>query len=314
MEVVPSWFEGVLRVGIASTVISLFLINNGISSHFQDLYSESSNKIYKIMEESNQTDNQIRHNVSNLSIMSSSSSNVHVPDGNTKLNNHLSGDNFLEFRSTSLESQLHNFFLNLGKDKNVNSTARCNLNEQFLYNDSGMELDWENKSSARGKAFSWILDDEGSTGNKVIDQNPTLAQRYILALLFFSTDGVLRSNDSRPSESWTKHGALHFLDSNYHECDWYRKISGTKYGVMECDSNKQVTKLFLPELSLQGTLPSEIGYLSKLVSLDLLGNFIGGTVPASIGCLKKLEVLSLSNNNFSGTLPKSMGQMTNLSK
>jgi hypothetical protein len=53
----------------------------------------------------------------------------------------------------------------------------------------------------------------------------------------------------------------------------------------------------------QLVLPSDVGRLSRLVSLDLGNNSISGTIPASFGALSSLVTLRLGGNAFSGSIP-----------
>ncbi|KAI8015564.1 Receptor-like protein 35 [Camellia lanceoleosa] len=63
---------------------------------------------------------------------------------------------------------------------------------------------------------------------------------------------------------------------------------------------------------LTGSIPEEIGSLSKLTELDLPGNNLEGLIPSSIGQLTNLTWLDLSSNRLSGPIPSSIGQLTNL--
>ena len=49
---------------------------------------------------------------------------------------------------------------------------------------------------------------------------------------------------------------------------------------------------------LTGSIPSEIGNLTALESLDLLNNQLTGPIPSEIGQLPALEGLVLSNNQI----------------
>ena len=159
---------------------------------------------------------------------------------------------------------------------------------------------------------------------------PTLLQRYILVVFFFATKGQINVEydgsqaSSMPSRNvpltWTAHGSLHFLD-NLHECQWYDSWHGTWLGVKACSRTRstmtsywnwsqtattekeetgeeqeesQVTQLFLPELGLEGSVPLELGLLTKLQTLDLQSNYLGGDVPVSVGSLTDLRSLCKS--------------------
>ncbi|MFP5040471.1 leucine-rich repeat domain-containing protein [Parasediminibacterium sp. JCM 36343] len=115
----------------------------------------------------------------------------------------------------------------------------------------------------------------------------------------------------------------------------------TWYGVI-VDSNGRVTSLVLLNdlnhyfypyesgINLNGSLPSSIGDLTELRTLNLTNikyNYIGGVgafqvisangltgaIPASIGNLKKLTNLDLSYNKLTGSVPSSIRNLTNLS-
>ena len=74
--------------------------------------------------------------------------------------------------------------------------------------------------------------------------------------------------------------------------------------------NGAVTGLDLSDNNLTGEIPSEIGDLTSLETLELGGN-LTGAIPAEIGKLTRLEELSLGNN-FTGAIPAEIGNLTNL--
>lgn len=59
---------------------------------------------------------------------------------------------------------------------------------------------------------------------------------------------------------------------------------------------------------LTGTLPKGIAELSKTMELILLNNNrLRGSIPSELGSLTKLTSLQLQSNSFTGTLPSSFG-------
>lgn len=105
---------------------------------------------------------------------------------------------------------------------------------------------------------------------------------------------------------------------------------------MECNQNSRITGLSLKGLHIEGSIPTAIGGLRYLESLDLSDNSFTGALPDSLGqlvnlthmdlsnnaltvlssnltLLTNLKSLSLSNNGFGGSLPVFLASMTQLS-
>ncbi|KAK2972403.1 hypothetical protein RJ640_010840 [Escallonia rubra] len=80
----------------------------------------------------------------------------------------------------------------------------------------------------------------------------------------------------------------------------------------------KLERLSLPSNSLSGILPLSVANLTQLRWLDLGENHISGSIPAEIVNLRNLLSLDVRFNNFSGPIPlsivpSSIGQLTNLS-
>lgn len=169
----------------------------------------------------------------------------------------------------------------------------------------------DDPGSPQGMAFHWIVfEDE----RRVDPDDPHLVQRYALATLWFATnddayaaeggghagnsdddgrDGGVRRR-KKGEGKWKRR--LNFL-SPLHECDW--RGEG---GIRRCDSDGYVADVSLWN-GLRGTIPSEIGSLTKLTVLYLARNELRGTIPATIGRLTDLEYLGLQHNKLTGTVP-----------
>lgn len=65
---------------------------------------------------------------------------------------------------------------------------------------------------------------------------------------------------------------------------------------------------------LSGTLPANIGQLSKLQYLDLFNNNFQGPIPAQLGKLQSAEQIMLEQNQLTGTVPVTLGLLTNLER
>lgn len=72
------------------------------------------------------------------------------------------------------------------------------------------------------------------------------------------------------------------------------------------------TRITLSRKNLAGTLPSEIGLMTKLTYLDLADNLLYGSIPSSLISLTQLEHLDLHSNLLDGGIPSMLGMMTRL--
>ncbi|MEM9885905.1 MAG: 3-coathanger stack domain-containing protein [Bacteroidota bacterium] len=97
------------------------------------------------------------------------------------------------------------------------------------------------------------------------------------------------------------------------DCDPCGELDGTPWHGITCDINNQVTQLILQNNNLTGSLPSNIGDLSSLQTLDLRENSLQGALPISLGNLAYLKYLLLQNNGgFTGNIPTQLGDLSNL--
>ncbi|XP_068319444.1 MDIS1-interacting receptor like kinase 2-like [Pyrus communis] len=62
-----------------------------------------------------------------------------------------------------------------------------------------------------------------------------------------------------------------------------------------------------------GPIPDSIGLISGLQHIDLSWNFLEGKIPPSIGQLRELQYLDLSYNSLNSSVPSELGLCTNLS-
>jgi len=76
-------------------------------------------------------------------------------------------------------------------------------------------------------------------------------------------------------------------------CGWNEITCGTR----------GITRVRLVDKPLVGTIPHEIGFLTRLTYLDLSKNSLYSTIPQTIGNLHSLEHLNLAQNSLTGKLP-----------
>ena len=77
-------------------------------------------------------------------------------------------------------------------------------------------------------------------------------------------------------------------------------------------SNGRVTGLVLRNNGLAGTLPSELGNLTGLTSLEIYLASLSGPIPSELGNLTNLESLKIYDTIVSGPVPTGLGILTGL--
>ena len=126
-------------------------------------------------------------------------------------------------------------------------------------------------------------------------------QRYILAVLYFSTNG----------DAWAD--SLDFL-SDKSACEWPQIQEGEfANSAIRCNSQGEINQIIIEYNNLNGTLPMELSQFTALEDLALRGNLLHGTLPSEYGSLVRLEQLDVARNGLiSGTIPDTLGGLTEL--
>jgi len=150
-------------------------------------------------------------------------------------------------------------------------------------------------------AFRWLIEDD--VAQVCPEDFLDVQQRYILAVLYFATDG----------DQWTKCNSLSSPTPN--QCpggDGERFLSSSDvcfwFGV-SCN-RLRVVGISIDENNLRGALPNELGFMEQIEDLDFDGeleeglNFLSGTIPTTLGLLEKLVTLDLDSNQLTGTIPE----------
>jgi Leucine-rich repeat (LRR) protein len=148
--------------------------------------------------------------------------------------------------------------------------------------------EFDDIETAQYKALNWVTNLDALY---LCPDDPTLAQRYILAVLYYQTSG----------DSW-----LRCTSDGLTSCDGAAFLSAEsecKWGGIGCDTTGQVTDINLSRNNLAGALPSEIGSLAFLVELLIDKNALTGPIPVSFGALASIEYLDMDNNNLTGSIP-----------
>ena len=195
--------------------------------------------------------------------------------------------------------------------------------------------------SSQTRAFKWLI---GNEGIESFTDYETF-QRYALATLYYATSGdswtynanwlsdmpVCDWNSSQPllsrcpedgkiltAISLPKNdlsGTLPLEIAHADQVTFLQLPKNMLSGSIPVQyfthmTNLEYIDLFLNELT--GTIPTEIGSLSRLDYFDFDSNFLSGTIPTELGSATLLRSAWLNNNNFTGTVPTELALLTNL--
>lgn len=144
----------------------------------------------------------------------------------------------------------------------------------------------EAKHTDQFKAFMWMTRMDPSPVDMKTTPHPVIIQKYIMALIYVSTNG----------KEWDDQYS--FLTSAS-VCDWEG---------LTCNDEGEILSIVLEKNNLDGTLVSEIGALGpSLRELQLGMNMLHGELPSELGLLSRLTMLDVfGNNGITGTVPSDL--------
>jgi len=148
----------------------------------------------------------------------------------------------------------------------------------------------EDISSPQAVAFEWLQSNTAlaSQSDRII------LQRFALATFYYSTAG----DQWRRKDGW-------LIEED--ECLWYSQ------SISPCNRDGEYTDLNLPGNTIAGSLPAELVlFAPSLTRMSLPTNSLSGAIPTVIGQLSKLETLDLAANSINGSLPSELGLLSNL--
>ena len=114
---------------------------------------------------------------------------------------------------------------------------------------------------------------------------------------FTKTAGHDDGGDERRLNWYALESWMQYTD----ECQWF---SSYWFNRVACTANYQFKRLYLINVGLEGTIPTEIALLSKLDAIHLPLNKLTGTIPTEFGSLRWLNSFNVSYNGLEGTIPK----------
>ncbi|CAB9501351.1 Leucine Rich Repeat [Seminavis robusta] len=198
----------------------------------------------------------------------------------------------------------------------------------------------QTNESPQFKAYQWVLSDQAFLADRLNsgvvaaattsggDATPSFTEegwknRFALATLFYATSNKPTTRYGRSAQNWTH--SNNWLSMGVSECEW--SFYGCERGDSIWITNNglrgtlpaemgMLTKLrdlaIINNPSLTGPLPRQFGLLQKTVSVNLQGNKFSGEIPVEIGNMQKLRWLYLNNNKLTSSIPVELGQLSRL--
>jgi len=140
----------------------------------------------------------------------------------------------------------------------------------------------------------WLANNDPSNLHAATSPNNQILQRYVVANLYFSTNGT----------KWTDQ--LNFL-SGLSVCGWNNGTNG-----VFCNDEGKVSNILLHDCNLVGSMPRDIGLLSRMENFNVSKNLLHGTIPVSFAMMSGLKRMDMSLNGLSGEIPPSIAMLLDL--
>lgn len=163
---------------------------------------------------------------------------------------------------------------------------------------AGMNTTIELPGTAARAALCWLADLDIAEFSTSEASPRGIIQRFALGLIYYH---FVLGVDSEPGSKLVTSNWLQAV----HECRWdYVDCAGESVG--------EVVELRMSSLLLSGAMPSELGLLTTLSTLELGANFLVGTMPSELWTMERLETFSVQANRMSGTLSSQVRQLSRL--
>ncbi|KAK1381306.1 Protein kinase domain-containing protein [Heracleum sosnowskyi] len=129
---------------------------------------------------------------------------------------------------------------------------------------------------------------------------------------WWGNQSLLHGDSDQPHCSWTGIGCSE--EGRVVSIEIPEYYIEDELGKLNFSSFPYLQTLRLSFCKLNGSIPYQIGMLSKLNYLSLRGNDLSGTLPSSLGNLTYLKRLDVSSNHLTGFIPSELGNLTYLKR
>ncbi|KAG7368355.1 two component regulator [Nitzschia inconspicua] len=140
-----------------------------------------------------------------------------------------------------------------------------------------------------------------------------VVQKYVLILIYVATNGIGWMDNSgwlNATEVCAWKGISCHSDGLVDDIDLgNQNLVGTLVSEIGVLGNSLQSLMLHGNRWLTGRLPSEVGLLTYLTSLDVSGCQFSGPLPPNIGGLSSISIFNIEENFFSGHIPSEIGGM-----
>lgn len=163
----------------------------------------------------------------------------------------------------------------------------------------------DDRNSPQFRAYQWMLNED-----PLIDANSDpirIQERYALTTIYMALVGEMPIFATRDECTWPTV-----------KCDTITNVSGlfSAEDMLTAAASKEewrATHISMTKMSLNGTIPPEIGLLEALVTLDMAENpSLTGSIPEELYALTNLKKLYLHENTMTGTISESIANLQKL--
>lgn len=176
----------------------------------------------------------------------------------------------------------------------------------FLAQDYGVNVG-ASASPEVHKAIDWLVEEAEISNNSQLELNAKSFQRFSILVVYYN----IFSEDNEATTGNAKRGNLlgtSRLFNNIILPNWGMRNQDECFWMgMTCDSEGKLNEIRLPDIGLDGVLPTELGYLSDLKYLDMSNNNMQGTIPDEIYGIAGLEKIYLYHNQLTGSISDKIG-------
>jgi hypothetical protein len=176
----------------------------------------------------------------------------------------------------------------------------------FLRSDYGVNIPTDSSAPIQ-KAVDWLAEEAQIDGN--LDLSKKTFQRFTLLVFYYSLLTTDLEIETEVASYLRSDNMLFDLTLP----NWgMRKQDECMWPGVSCNESGNVKMIKLNDMAIQGTIATELGFLTDLIHFDMSNNKLEGTIPEELYDLEDMEQLFLYDNQIGGTISTKIGDLWKL--